>query len=142
MRCPEVREKQGNGLPTRHNPFFLGGKHRLKHVLFLCSHNRLRSPTAERVFADWPGVETQSAGLATDADSPLDAETLDWADIIVVMEKSRRRRLQERFGTRLRGQRVICLDIPDDYDYMQPELVALLRVKVAKLLPVSTRTAE
>ena len=41
-----------------------------RHVLFICSRNRLRSPTAERVFADWPGIETASAGLAPDADSP------------------------------------------------------------------------
>ena len=111
----------------------------MKHVLFLCSRNRLRSPTAERVFADWPGVETQSAGLAADADSSLDAETLDWADIVFVMEKVHRRRLKQRFGSRLRGQRVICLDIPDDYEYMQPVLVTLLRSKVSPFLPLVQR---
>jgi len=107
----------------------------LKHVLFICSRNRLRSPTAERVFADWPGMETLSAGLASDADSPLDADTLDWADLIFVMEKTQRRRLKEKFGSRLRGQRVICLDIPDDYAFMQPELVELLKNRMSRHLP-------
>ena len=46
----------------------------MTNLLFLCSRNRLRSPTAERVFADWPGVETASAGLAPDADEPLTPE--------------------------------------------------------------------
>ena len=36
----------------------------MTNLLFLCSRNRLRSPTAEQVFAAWPGVETASAGLA------------------------------------------------------------------------------
>lgn len=42
-------------------------------VLFICSRNRLRSPTAESVFAA-PGLETDSAGLAQDADVVLSAE--------------------------------------------------------------------
>jgi hypothetical protein len=56
------------------------------NVLFLCSRNRLRSPTAERVFADWPGVETASAGLAPDAESPLTAELLAWADLVALLQ--------------------------------------------------------
>lgn len=64
----------------------------MTNLLFLCSRNRLRSPTAERVFADWPGVETASAGLAPDADEPLTPEHLDWADLIFVMEPVHRRR--------------------------------------------------
>lgn len=42
----------------------------MHRVLFICSRNRLRSPSAERLFADWPGVETDSAGLAADAETP------------------------------------------------------------------------
>lgn len=54
-------------------------------ALFICSRNRLRSPTAEAVFAQWPNVETDSAGLAPDADVQLDADQLDWAEVIFVM---------------------------------------------------------
>ena len=39
----------------------------LRRVLFLCSRNRLRSPTAEQVFGTWPNLEVDSAGLADDA---------------------------------------------------------------------------
>ena len=106
----------------------------MKRVLFICTQNRLRSPTAEQVFATWPDVETDSAGLGNDADVPLSPEQLAWADIIFVMEKAHRNRLATRFKRHLNGKRVICLDIPDDYDYMQPELVALLKTKVGPFL--------
>ena len=86
------------------------------------------------MFADWPGVETASAGLAPEADEPLTPEHLDWADLIFVMEPVHRRRLQTRFRRHLRPARVVCLDIPDDYTFMQPELVALLKGRVVPRL--------
>ena len=95
-------------------------------ALFVCSRNRLRSPTAEAVFATWPGVEPDSAGLADDADVLLSVEQIEWADIILVMERSHRTRLSRRFRRHLNGKRVVCLDIPDDYSFMQPELIARL----------------
>lgn len=106
----------------------------LTNLLFLCSRNRLRSPTAERIFASRPGVETASAGLAPDAEEPVTPDHLDWADLIFVMERAHRVRLQRRFGRWLKGKRVICLDIPDDYAFMQPELVALLEKRVGRHL--------
>lgn len=106
----------------------------MKRALFICSQNRLRSPTAEQVFASWPDVETDSAGLGGDATVPLSPEQIEWANIIFVMEKAHRNRLGARFRKYLGGKRVICLDIPDDYDYMQPELVTLLEAKVGKFL--------
>jgi predicted protein tyrosine phosphatase len=69
----------------------------MRKALFICSRNRLRSPTAERVFAAWPNVETDSAGLAPDADAPLSAEQIEWADIVFVMEKAHRNRLSKQF---------------------------------------------
>ena len=103
-------------------------------VLFLCSRNRLRSPTAEQLFRQWPGVEVDSAGLAPDADTPLSVEQVDWAGLIVVMENAHRRRLQSRYAAQLKGKRVVVLGIPDDYDFMQPELVELLLRKAGPLL--------
>lgn len=105
-----------------------------RHVLFLCSRNRLRSPTAEQVFGAWPHLEVDSAGLADDAETVLTAEQLDWAELIVVMEATHRRRLKARHRSRLRGKMVICLDIPDRYAFMQPELVELLLKKAGPLL--------
>lgn len=106
----------------------------MTRALFICSRNRLRSPTAEYVFAAWPGVETDSAGLASDAELPLSSEQLDWAEIIFVMEKSHRSRLASRFRKHLGGKRIVCLDIPDNYAFMQPELIELLEARVGRFL--------
>jgi len=107
----------------------------MKHVLFLCSQNRLRSPTAEQVFSTWPGIEVSSAGLNAGADNPVTPELLDWADLIFVMEKRHRSKLSTQFRTHLGHTRIVCLDIPDDYDFMDPALVALLEAKVPRFLP-------
>jgi predicted protein tyrosine phosphatase len=104
-------------------------------VLFVCGKNRLRSPTAEHVFADWEGLETSSAGVNRDADCPVTPEILDWAHTVLVMESSHRAKLTAQFGASLRGKRIASLDIPDDYEYMQPGLVELLLAKVPKHLP-------
>lgn len=106
-----------------------------RNVLFLCSRNRLRSPTAEDVFRAWPGIEVASAGLAPDADEPCTPELVAWADIIFVMERVHRSRLSAMFRPKLNGKRVICLDIADDYDYMDPALVGLLQARVPRHLP-------
>ena len=61
-------------------------------------------------------------------------EQIAWANIIFVMEKAHRNRLAKNFRAHLNGKRVICLDISDDYAYMQPELVQLLELKAGKFL--------
>ena len=106
----------------------------MKRALFICSQNRLRSPTAEQVFASWPGVETDSAGLGGDANVPLAPEQIAWATVIFVMEKAHRSRLGKRFRAHLNGKQVVCLDIADDYDFMQPELIRLLEAKAGRFL--------
>ena len=106
----------------------------MKNVLFVCSQNKLRSPTAEQVFSDWPGVETASAGTNNDAENPLSSELVEWADIIFVMERTHRTKLQTRYRAAMKKARLICLDIPDDYAFMDPALVELLKVKVARYL--------
>lgn len=104
------------------------------NLLFVCSRNRLRSPTAEQVFLDYEGIETDSAGLSADADVVLSADQVEWADLIFVMEKRHRALLGRRFRTLLVKKRVVCLDIADDYGFMQAELMALLTRKVTPFL--------
>ena len=107
----------------------------MKTVLFVCSQNRLRSPTAEQVFAHRADLEVASAGTNHDAETPLSVDLVRWADIIVVMEKTHRNKLQKRFRAALGGKRVICLDIPDEYEFMEPGLVRLLEARMARHLP-------
>ncbi len=106
-----------------------------RHILFLCSQNKLRSPTAEAVFAEHPGVEVDSAGLNNDAVVPLTVEHIEWADLIVVMETAHRTRLNRKFGKALGGRRIAVLNIPDNYDFMDPDLVDLLKIRCAPYLP-------
>ncbi len=106
----------------------------MKRVLFICSRNKLRSPTAEQVFARWPDVETDSAGLADDAVVPLSGDQLEWATLIVVMEEAHRRKLNRQFGRHLKGKKIVCLGIPDNYAFMQPELITLLKSRAGALL--------
>jgi len=106
----------------------------MKKILFICSRNKLRSPTAEAVFCDREGWSVRSAGLANDAEVPLSDEDVEWADIIFVMESTHRRKLTEKFGASLKNQSVICLGIPDNYEYMDEELICLLKQKVPKLV--------
>lgn len=73
--------------------------------------------------------------MSHDAETPLSAGLVAWADTIFVMEKSHQAKLSARFRAQLAGKRVVCLAIPDDYRYMDPTLVALLRRKVAPHLP-------
>lgn len=106
----------------------------MKNVLFVCSRNRLRSPTAEQVFSTRHDLEVASAGTNHDADTPLSGELVEWADIIFVMEKVHRVKLQRRFGRQLGKARIVCLDIPDDYEFMDPELVRLLQARLSRYL--------
>ena len=100
-------------------------------VLFVCSQNRLRSRTAEEVFRDREGLAVRSAGTLPDARVPLDEGLVAWADQIFGMEDEHVEAVRTRFPAASEGKRVVALHIPDDFDFMQPELVALLEERVA-----------
>lgn len=106
----------------------------MKHVLFICSQNRLRSPTAEQVFSTWNELEVTSAGLNNDAENPVTPEVLQWADIIFVMEKAHRDKLSKKFRAHLNGKRIVVLNIPDDYEFMDPALVSIFHARVPQFL--------
>ena len=106
----------------------------MKKLLFVCSENRLRSPTAEEVFSNYENVEAIGCGTNHDAATTISGDLIEWADVIFVMEKSHRNRVSKKFRGHLRGKRMICLDIPDEYDRMQPELIRLLETKVNRLV--------
>ena len=101
-----------------------------KKLLFVCSRNRWRSPTAEKVFHGVNGYQARSAGTSIGARIKVTAGHLGWADVIFVMEKKHLSQLRERYSEELAGKRVICLNIPDEYSLMQPELIALLEAAV------------
>ncbi len=99
-------------------------------LLFVCSRNRRRSLTAERLFTGRPGWDVRSAGTQPAARVPVTPGLLRWADVVFAMEKSHRQRLEERFPEDVRGCHLVTLLIPDDYEFMQAELVEELEAKV------------
>ena len=79
-------------------------------------------------------LEVRSAGLDRDAINTLSADDLEWADIIFVMEKTHRNKLSKKYAKFIRKKRVVCLDIPDEYEYMDPILIHLLQTLVPQYL--------
>jgi predicted protein tyrosine phosphatase len=107
---------------------------RKRRLLFLCEGNIHRSPTAERLCDDAPGVRAKSAGLSHLARRQATDELLEWADVVFVMEKRLETMLRRRFAEALSGKEVVCLNVPDDYQFMQAELVAVLRERLGPYL--------
>jgi len=98
-------------------------------VLFVCALNQWRSPTAEVLYRDDPRLEVRSAGIRRGAKRRLTEKDLRWAQVIIVMERAHRQWIQNRFrATELPPIQV--LDIPDDLEYMNPELQRLLRLAI------------
>jgi predicted protein tyrosine phosphatase len=106
-------------------------------VLFLCRYNRMRSPTAERIFSKRKDLDVRSAGTSPDALARVNARMLDWADVIFIMDNHQRHSLQKRFKDHPALGRLICLDIPDEFEFLQPELVDLLQMRVTPHLPLN-----
>jgi predicted protein tyrosine phosphatase len=104
-------------------------------ILFVCSRNRLRSLTAERLFDGVNGHQARSAGTEQGARIRVTAGHLGWADLVVAMEKRHVSRLREKFADTLAGRRVVCLHIPDEYEMMDPALVERLEAEMASYLP-------
>ena len=111
-------------------------------ILFVCSRNRLRSPTAEAVFSEFENVVALSAGTNSDAETPVSADLIEWADIVFAMEPIHARRLKQRFGKLLGKKKMVVLGIPDDFGYMDPRLMEILRKKVTPFLTGSTPDSE
>jgi len=98
-----------------------------KNILFVCSQNKLRSPTAENIFSEEQGFNVSSAGTNNDAVVRLSPDLIEWSDLIVVMEEHHRKKVQKKFKKNLNGQKIICLGIPDNFEFMQKELIELLK---------------
>jgi len=109
-------------------------------VLFICSRNRWRSPTAERIYRGKAGLEVRSAGTSRSAVHPVTVADVTWADVIMLMEDKHKRRLAADFPDAVRFKDLHVLDIPDDYRFMQPELVEELTLTIDPILfPLVTR---
>ncbi len=112
------------------------------NLLFVCSQNFARSPTAATLFATYPGVRTRSAGTDPSAVHPLDAADIAWADLIFVMESVHAHAVRSRFKELLTGKRRYNLGIPDDYSRDDPVLIQLLRRRVEPILDLVAKNTH
>lgn len=100
----------------------------------MCSENKLRSVTAEVVFSGHPKINALSAGTNRDAETTVTGDLIEWADVILVMEKTHKNKVAKKFKDLLKGKKLAVLDIPDNYDVMDEELVATLKARVPRYL--------
>nr|WP_308809020.1 phosphotyrosine protein phosphatase [Providencia sp. PROV024] len=100
----------------------------------MCSKNQWRSPTAEQIWRNHESWVTRSAGTSRNARCPVNADLIRWADMIFVMEQKHKNRLQADFSRLLEYKPLHILDIPDNYQYMDPELVQILQDTVPSYL--------
>lgn len=114
--------------------FYFANVYPKMRVLFLCSRNHWRSPTAEAVYRDDPRVEVSSAGVSSAARRRVTEKLLLWADLILVMEHWQKKRLRDEFNEIYPDLNVAVLDIPDDYEFMDPALIELIRERVEPLI--------
>ena len=108
----------------------------MKNILFVCSENKLRSVTAEIVFSDHPRVNAIGAGTNSDAETAVTGDLIEWADAILVMEKTHKNKVSKKFRDLLKGKKLAVLGIPDNYDVMDEELVQILKRRVPKYVQI------
>ncbi|WP_111979791.1 low molecular weight protein tyrosine phosphatase family protein [Algibacillus agarilyticus] len=100
-------------------------------LLFVCSENRLRSPTGEEVFSQYDGIDAIGCGTNKDAATTVSGDLIEWADIVFVMEKSHRNKVMKKFKDLLKNKKFVCLAIPDNYERMDPMLIKIMEDKVS-----------
>jgi predicted protein tyrosine phosphatase len=101
------------------------------NVLFICSKNLSRSPTAERIYEGHADLKVKSAGTEPSAGTEVSAEHIKWAELIFVMEKKHEQAMRDKFPLETGQKQIVVLDIPDEYKFMDPVLVEKIKAKVS-----------
>ena len=96
-----------------------------EHLLFICSRNQWSSPTAEKLYSQ-KGFSARSAGTSPNAKRTVSFKDIQWASHIFVMEKKHKQRLVAKFTHLLEYKTIVVLDIPDEYQFMDNELISIL----------------
>jgi predicted protein tyrosine phosphatase len=105
-----------------------------RRVLFVCTQNRVRSLTAEHLYRPRPDLEVRSAGIAENAGVPLTRELFEWADHVFVFSKGQEKIVKERYRDSFDSKPVVCLRLPDRFQYKGADLVMALREKLGPYL--------
>ena len=97
----------------------------MSKILFVCSGNKLRSPTAEVYFKD-KGFDTKSAGTSNDAMVTINQEHIKWSDHIYFMEEKHYQRVYSKYPRSMQFKKTTILNIEDNYKLMDKELIKIL----------------
>jgi protein-tyrosine phosphatase len=100
------------------------------NILFVCSRNNWRSPTAEAIYKGRQDLQVRSAGTEPSAKIKVSIKDILWADVIFAMEKKHKQRLLEKFPNETQYKKIIILDIEDEYTYMNNELIEMIKLSV------------
>jgi predicted protein tyrosine phosphatase len=105
-----------------------------KQLLFICSRNQWRSPTAAALFQDRDRYVAKSAGTSDKARVKITPGLINWADYIFAMEKRHAAIIQHNYPDLITDRSIIILHISDDYQYMDPELIEILESRLTEYL--------
>jgi predicted protein tyrosine phosphatase len=103
--------------------------HAKPRILFVCGRNKWRSPTAERIYKNDERIEVRSAGMSGKSSHPISDNDVEWADLILVMESGYKSRISGLFRD-FSLPKIENLDIPDEYQYMDEELIEIIENRV------------
>jgi predicted protein tyrosine phosphatase len=101
----------------------------LSNLLFICSKNQWRSPTAELLFKGHQLHSARSAGTSDKARIKVNQKLLDWADVLFVMEYKHRDMVKSQYD--IRHKQIKVLNIEDDYQFNDPELITILNIALS-----------
>ncbi len=96
------------------------------NILFICSQNKRRSLTAEKLLDGYCGHIVRSAGTEKNSRVKLTPGLIGWADMIFCFEKKHLRRIKENYAEEAEGKTFITMNIADEYEYMDEELQDIL----------------
>jgi predicted protein tyrosine phosphatase len=100
------------------------------NILFVCSKNKLRSRTAETIFKNSQNHIVKSAGTSQNARVKLNENHLNWADLVFAMEEKHLQIIEQKFRSNSFNDKIIVLEIPDNYKYMDEDLILTLKAAV------------
>ena len=103
-------------------------------ILFVCGRNQWRSPTAEEIYRRDPRLDVRSAGVSPSSRQRINEKTLHWASLVLVMERKHAARIREQFSYMDELPPIESLQIPDEFVFMDPELIRLIREAVEPII--------
>lgn len=106
-----------------------------RKVLFVCSAGILRSATCARIYASQ--YNTRAAGSEDYALIPVTKELIAWAETIVFVNQENMHKVSQKFDLddlAGNGKEIVCLNIPDQYEHMNPWLIHIIKEQLEGIL--------